>query len=419
MINEFACVSEANTSTVKRACRFVEEIGKLPQSTFAAANKITDQLLKKGWWYQSNVYCLQDMLRRKAGNCLGLSCFFGAVLESNGFEPKYELITGPKGFQQKDEESILNRLVEGEYFSFDQPLMPERPTEGEKLYFATLEHPRLVLDGEAFETTTLEHQGPSTITGENIRPLQRDELLGSVLFERGHQARVGSRSNFTLSKELLLATLERDPKNQDVYTGLAQIACNFFDDDSYEQACNAYLAVEGNYSEFFLERYLMLGNPEDLDRVLGKNPTNMIAWWIKNVVLEKDLRTKRANCAVAAQCIARSEVLDLGDTYSIYAYMLQDLFPDDAFSLIKGALSKKTNRFSYGIALAMLGDRGLLGRIQPQSPLEEVRLAFAFKYLDEGETPWKDVCNKFGESQIFQRVASSLERQWEMVPVTV
>lgn len=410
MIKEFGLVSGGRKGDHQS---FLSNFsGCFSKKPFQTANKITDRLLQMGWDYGIDGYRLNDMLRRKVGNCLGLSCLYGSILVENGFSPEYELVVGPKGYQRETEIDLLECLLRGDYFSFDQPVMPEKAEDFQHLEFATLMHPRLKFDGDIFETTTLNYQEPSTIEGESIRILSEDQLLALVLFERGYQERIDLRPDFDRAKKLLLESLKKDPQNRMAWAELAKIAWDSFDDRLFFQARNGFLSAEDNDSQYLLERYWLLGNVEDLDRALFCNSTNMIAWWQKNVALEKDLRTQRVNCAVAAQCVARSGVLDLGNFYSTNAHLLALLFPNDALNLVAGSLSKKTRRFDYQIALAMLGLPEMLDDLSPSSPIELARLAFAQKILRKESNAWMFVSRRFGDSKIFQSVASLLERQW-------
>lgn len=416
------CASE---SLVRRFCR---NIGSLPTDQFEAANAVTNRLLQSGWCYGLHEYKLKEMMRRKAGNCLGLSCLFGAVLEFFGFQPKFELVVGPKGYQSKDEQDLLDHMLCGRAFSFHSPLLPERPAKGEKLSFATLEHPRLVLDGKRFETTILQEQGPSEVRGEYVRHLNGYEnLAGLVCYERAHGARIGY--DFVQAEKFHGQALELDPENHGVFAEQAETALEIFDDDLFFQARDNYERLEADHSNYRLQKYLMFGNITDLDLALRANPTNMLAWTQKNVVLERDAGNQRFNFAIAAQCVARSEALSLGDFYTAHAAELVKLFPSHAVTLVKRSLGSSTDVFCHNLALALIGSCKNIrwfGKSSPQdhlaqafrlcpqnSPLQKTKLLFAARRLSTCNGEWSEHCSKFRDRETFRSAVDLLRWQWQ------
>ena len=405
--------------------RLASKVPTLSSRAFDAANELAKFLLSKGWRYDLRTYQLPRMFKRKAGNCLGLSHLYGALLQAKGFQPEYELVVGPNGYQRRHEQTVLQRLLSGEVFSFDEPLLPERQMEGsDLLHFCTLEHPRLVLDGKRFETTTLAEQEPSTVTGEAIRPLSYQALTGLVLYEQANADCNGKSPDFDLGQRLLQQAVECDPENREVLSEQATIALHMFRDDEYASSQNAYAAVEGNDSQYFLQRYYLLGDEADLDRGLEKNPTDMRLWVLRHVVLEQDIRTQRANFAVAAQCIARSEILNLGDFYAQHAVLFGKLFPDDAVPLLEFSRNAGTNPFEFHLALLALckkkEKKGIYQRLlhdtfkkyPPKSPLQAVRLLFHARSVPAYAEQWQSLQDQFGRYRTFQSTVAALEHQW-------
>lgn len=405
--------------------KFALRVPTLSLRAFDAANELTTFLLQKGWRYDLRTYQLPHMLRRKAGNCLGLSCLYGALLKAKGFQPHYELVIGPNGYQRRYEQTVLDRLLSGEAFSFDEPLLPECQMQGrDLLHFCTLEHPRLVLDGKRFETTTLTEQEPSSVVGEYIRPLSYQALTGLVLYEQANAACNGKSPDFDLGQRLLQQAMECDPENREVLSEQATIAMHMFRDDEYASSQQAYVSADGNDSQYYLQRYYLLGDEADLDRGLEKNPTDMRLWVLRHVVLEQDIRTQRANFAVAAQCIARSEVLNLGDFYAQHAALLAKLFPEDAVALLEFSRNAGTNPFEFRLALLALckkkEKKGIYRRLlrdtfkkyPPKSPLQAVRLLFHARTVSGYADQWQALQDQFGKYRTFQGTVAALEHQW-------
>src|SRR3989344_123702 len=406
--------------------KFALNVPQLASRAFDAANGLTRFLLAKGWRYDLRTYQLFRMFKKKTGNCLGLSCLYGALLQAKGFQPEYELVVGPNGYQRRIEQGVLDRLLSGGVFPFDEPLLPERQMQGgDLLHFCTLEHPRLVLDGQRFETTTLAEQEPSTITGESVRSLSYQALTGLVYYEQANAACNGKRPDFTLGQQLLQEAIACDPENREALSEKVTIPLHAFEDDEYAASQGAYAEIGGNDSQYFLQRYYLFGDEADLDRGLEKNPTDMRLWVLKHVVLEQDIRNQRANIAVAAQCIARSEILNLGDFYAQHAALLGKLFPEDAISLLGSSRNASTDPFGFYLALVALSGKqkvstlyinrllNVMGeKYRPSSPFQEARLFFHLKSHPRYSDRWDSLCCQFGNRRTFQDTVAGLEQQW-------
>ena len=424
-----ACGASGNEKTAKAVSYLCSNVGNLPGQPFEAANVATNRLLEKGWRYGLQTYRLADMLLHKAGNCLGLSCLYGALLESRGFKPEYELVVGPKGYQSIEEQELLDFMLCGQAFPFHSPVLPLRSESGEKLLFCTQEHPRLVLNGERFETTTLKEQGPSEISGERTRKLDYNGLMSLIFYERAHGARVQGRIGE--AKELLKESLGWDLENHSVYGEFAELSLSVFDDESFYEASEKLLASPQKDSKFWLQRYSFFGDMSDLENALKTNPTDMCAWPIKHVLCEKDKQSQRANFAIAAQCVARSEILNLGSFYATHSPVLAKLFPDDAVSLVRKSQDKATNPFEYHLALALLGScKGVKwkGRQAPcahlaelekysftLSPFQKTRLLYAGKRLSGNSVKWQEHCVKFDGRKTFKATVDLMDRQWQIL----
>lgn len=383
-------------------------------SSFDVLNGLVTRLEQLRWQYDLTTFTLPSMVRRRAGNCLGLSCLYGALLESYGIPVGYELVVGPKGFQRHYEVQVLEELMSGRVFPFDRPLMPERALDSNRLLFCTLEHPRLVLGSDRFECTVLRKQNPSTIAGESVRPLSYEQLMGYVLGERAHQAM--RSGDLELSSNLLKQTLDIDPENRSARTMRVDLCLQTFDDPGYDVACDRFMELNLCDSLFHLDRYYIVSNVLELTAGLRMNPTDMRLWFLRHVVEEQDAPTQRANFAVAAQCIARSEILNLGNFYAQYAYLLSRLFPKDAAALIQRSCDAQTNRFEHYLALALLGRRGAIPKLQsrykPKTPFQELQLAFALSVQGDSQM-LEGLKQQFSQSQLFHECVAMLKEQWQ------
>lgn len=426
-LGEASCVGDE--TSLRAAHRLSQRMPSLSADAFVAANTVTRFLLAQKWRYHPNVYSLPEMVERRAGNCLGLSCLYGALLEARGLQPTYELVVGPKAFHRRDEQVILDHLLGGHVFSFESPLLPERAVRGcELLHFCTLEHPRLVLEGKRFETTTLAEQEPSEITAESVRVINYQQLVSMVLYERAHGLCDGLRPDLALAQRLLERAHGLDPQNAELVYEQSTIALQQFDDESFDRAFATYTSKEETHSQYYLQRHYLSGSVEDLDRGLVGNPTDMRLWTLRHVVFEQDQSTQRANFAVVAQCVARSEFMNLGTFYAQHAYLLAKLFPNDAVSLLKRSRDAGTNPFVYHLALVGLGLSKkvrwsgkdtlddhlapLLQELAPTTPWQETRLAWITRNHPECRGRWDSVVQQYGGRRTFRDTVAILEHCW-------
>ncbi len=331
-----------NNSTVRRELEQLISKSRLVSysayESFGQANALTETLRECKWSYDATSFRAHRMARTKTGNCLGLACLFGALLEMCGNDVRYEIVVGPHGWQRAAEQKVLDRLMSGDAFDFDRPLLPTMRAGGEPLLFSTVEHPRLILrhDDEdcRFETTILNQQEPSEISGEWVREVSYRQLLGLVYFERANQELNSARPDFGKTDDLINLAEHYDPHNREIWTARIELALKTGDVEEYEVAKNAYLEIEGDDSQYYLHRHYLTQDTAPLHLALCGNPTDMRAWPLQHVVREFDFRSQRANFAVAAQCIARSGVLDLKEFYRSQTALLRELFPNEANQLL-------------------------------------------------------------------------------------
>lgn len=127
----FDVFREVSAADAKAETAFNEldaKISDLPEAPFEAAVKIRQVLINEGFEYNDYVFKAQDVLQKKQGNCLGLSCLVGALLEQRGFCPKYEIVLNPRDQVYKEENRFFEELERGEYFDYEAPELPEEPT---------------------------------------------------------------------------------------------------------------------------------------------------------------------------------------------------------------------------------------------------------------------------------------------------
>lgn len=165
-------VSDAGPEVEKLFSKFLQDLGPLPKDIFEAGKAIRTFLIKNNYQYDDRFFKLQDILKHKKGNCLGLTLLMGAVLREKGFEPKYEIIINPKDAIYKLEIDVFKEYSQGDYFDYDHPKLPHKAAEVPQCRFTPLGHPRLILGDQYFESTNLNETEEEPPLGEKTSKRQ-------------------------------------------------------------------------------------------------------------------------------------------------------------------------------------------------------------------------------------------------------
>ncbi|HBV58239.1 MAG TPA: hypothetical protein DEB73_03210 [Candidatus Magasanikbacteria bacterium] len=394
----FREVSAAGSEDMAALDELDHNIGQLPPEPLKAAEAIRSHLIKEGYEY-GNSFRLQDMLKKKQGNCLGLACLIGGLLERRGFHPEYNLLLGPKDYAYSREVELFEEFVQGDHFDFDNPIRPLVSEEINDFTFVALEHPILVLNGKQFETTDLvpesefENTKPFEIKSERSTKISYAELASNVLVSRAVSELFDNpKPNYALARKLLAEAIRRWPNNREAYAKIRNLANNFFDDEQEETSRKKYLALGGDDSRFFDEKYSITHDPSDLDKVLERHPSYIEAYVDKEVYNETNHRNARFAFAVAAQCVARSQTLDLGKFYVYNSKKFAKLFgKEDVVRFIVSAAEDFKDFFSYNIALYELtGDKKYLTKIKQDGlitcPFQEAFFYYTLEHMN-GKLP--------------------------------
>src|SRR5207249_2048532 len=83
-------------------------------------------------------FTLQDVLRTRAGNCLGIPLLIGTILGERGFEPHYNILVCPKDYAFNLEQRKFEELKEE--IRFDNPVPANLRAEFPFYRFFPLEH---------------------------------------------------------------------------------------------------------------------------------------------------------------------------------------------------------------------------------------------------------------------------------------
>ncbi len=338
-LQQFAEVSGASPDVVEQTKKLFSGV-VLPEDSLEAAKSIRQHLIDKKFEYDDEVFCLQDMLNKKRGNCLGLSLLFGAILDSRGNKVGYETITHPKDAIDKQDNKLFSELLAGEHFDYDNPQLPAlKDVPAFPIYrFVPLEHAALILDGKRFETTGLEdgEEDPQWMPeAELIQPATFPQVASNVYIDRVKiMLRRDNWDKPEQLKELVVKALKMHPDNREAWHLLWQIAHEMNDDTLKQKACERYTTIGGDDSRFHQEMYEMTKDESYLDKTLEKFPANIVPFTEKHVTLEKDPQEAKFNVAVAAWCVANSSALDLKKFYLTHEQKIRELYGEKTWKKI-------------------------------------------------------------------------------------
>jgi hypothetical protein len=414
--------SGGDLKTLRKFEAFVSSLPELPTDPYAAATEIRRTLIHDGYRYETTALTLQDILKRKAGNCLSLSALIGAALEMRGFSPEYEVIMNPHDAIYRMDLKLFEALQNGEYFQHDNPPLSQEISEFHDYRFVPLEHPALLLEGKRFETTSLEeelHERPTDwakMTADRTQKIHFKELCGAMLVDRARILHDYSRAPYEDVRKLLVEGIRAWPMNREAYATAKEIAEANFDDGLRNTSGKRYEEIGGDDPRFHFTMYEWFGDAARIDRALELYPAYMPAYVAKNVDLAKSERDARFSFSVAAYCYANSGELDLRNLYIQYGPRIMSWIGQERYGKLAKKLGlKKYNPYRYAMALAEQGHTEVLIRTVrilgwPHPPKEQVMLANAGKGADPiFAERLKDLREKYGQSDSFNAMDSEVK----------
>jgi len=325
----FQEVSGAGPEAVDKAKIFFDSMPSLPKDPLEAAFVIKNFLIDSGFEYDDKVFCMQEMLEGKKGNCLGLTLLIGAALHERGYQVQCQIIAHPKDAISKKETTFFEELNRGEYFNYDNPILPEEQAEHAPFRFAPLEHPQLILGGKPFESTNLEKGEESSWTteAEFIKKATYEQVASYIFLDRARTAlEIKGYDNKKGLEDLCKKCLKIYPENREAYNLLYLIGKEEGNQVLIKSSLEKYLRIGGDDSLFFYKAYLMTDDENYLDKALEKFPAFTLAFTKKKVCQEKDSKEAKFNLAVAAWCVANSAPLKLKDFYIIHERKIIELY---------------------------------------------------------------------------------------------
>ncbi len=250
----FQQVSGAEPDITESVKKFFKDLPDLPHDSFEAAQTVRAFLVDRGFQYDGSSFCIQDMMREKRGNCLGLSLLIGAILHEKGFQVDYRIILNPKDAIYHQDLRLFEELHRGDHFDYENPVLPQNKAQHPAYRFAPLEHPSLFLDGKPFETTGLED--PEEDAGwlpeaERIQSATFEQVASNVYLDRVKlKISSGDELNTNELKELCEKAISLWGDNREAYSLLWDIAQEDDNQTLKEECLKRYREIGGEDSRF-------------------------------------------------------------------------------------------------------------------------------------------------------------------------
>jgi hypothetical protein len=288
-----------------------------------AAIAIKKAVYDNGFDYQDSVFRIQDVLRMKRGNCLGLPLLMGVILGEMGINPEFRLDVGIRDDTYKHEKLKFEILCETLHYD-----PPEFKTERDLIRECNnypLEHLLLGREGFEIETTSRYQHGPSP--SESQKFINFDEAIAHVYRDRLILARdTTGRISDDGEKygRLLVKTIESIPKDRTTLAITSDIARSVFSDESHAEVLKRIEDAGGNDSLYYYQLAALKsrsGRPHeevmrDLEEALSRYPSFSSA--IENKaysLIDDDPRESKYLFSLASHLFAGSKYLDLIDFY--------------------------------------------------------------------------------------------------------
>jgi len=357
---EFSEVKSKNKKNLElKFNNLVNQLENFDSNPEKAMEQVFQLLKNNGFKYDENYFTAQDVLKKRKGNCSGLTALVGSILEQKGLKPKYEIVVNPKDAVFAAEQKLFNEFYKGNIESlkdYNNSKLPIKQEIYPDFRFVPQEHPIIILEDKKFDFTDLdaEYLEQANYDSEQQTSVNFDQLTSTILVDKIRQKFYNI--DYQDAKNKILKALEIWPDNREAYVTLRDLALNSFDDKLLEFAEKKYksYADKANDSLYFHHLYEITKKQEDLDKALKLCPSNIPVFVEKNKLLsnsrdEFDKKDAKFNFAVAAHCIAQSGVLKLDDFYINNAKILNDLYGKD--KILKILKNVKKQELIYYTAL--------------------------------------------------------------------
>ncbi len=319
----YAKVSGASRKQFEEAIALIERVPKLSANSVRAAIELKDYLTNQGFAYQHGAFTLQDILRKRGGNCLGYPFLVASILGAKGHSHQFYLQIEPQDMCAKLEVHAFKNIKTA--ISYASPNIAVQQELDARYRFLPLEHLVLNINGIGVETTSSENR---VAMAKIQAPLTFEQALSYVYKDR---AVLAIQADDAESAQVLLAegeSLWSDNRN------ITLLKATLARESKDVRRCESLIKklekqLEGIERDALLNRamYLLTGNEEFLDEALKQYPSFASAIADKAGRIAKiDEAEARYLMAVATHCAANSQYIDLNEFKQVYNPEIRRLF---------------------------------------------------------------------------------------------
>jgi hypothetical protein len=327
----FQSVSGAPRESILQAKQFFSDLPGMDGNLAGAASTIRNYIIAHGFSYDDRVFTLQDILTKKAGNCLGLTLFIAVELLERGLRLGFRIVTHPLDAVHSADLRLFEELCRGDHFDYDDPILPRAVAQEPMYRFGPLEHPLLVLDGQEFDLTNLDTETDPTWTPPAEKRVDVDfsYIASCVLVDRAQVEFLSNRFDYARITQLCMDAVAMRRDCMQAWELMWYIGARQRNRALKDLARKQYLNFTADDSRYHYNVFEMTRNQKHLDLALDRFPAYLDAFFERHVVKARDPREKRFNFAVSAWCVANSCVYKLHRFYDTHRRMMKTLFGDN------------------------------------------------------------------------------------------
>ena len=311
-----------------------------------AGMAIKKHLHNAGWEYKNEVFQLDEMLKIKGGNCLGLSLLIGAVLDNKGIYSNYAILSEPTDAISKNDPEVLADLECGEYFSGGDPQLFSLQRWEDELAdidrpnrFGLAEHPVIMQGNHILETTNFNNDDDeawSPTQWKTLRTLTYEQLASTLIIEQlRRDPLLYQKLIEEQSRNAILAHLQRSlkiwPENYDAHHQLCIIARYIRNRELEQESLTQFKALHAENARYYFMLYSVTGDLAHLRKSYELCPTAIPVYLEYTKMMCTSKEDQKFNLAVASYMVAFSSERSLVRFYEDEQAFIEATYGEDYF----------------------------------------------------------------------------------------
>ena len=316
---------------------------------YKAAIEVKRHLIANGWTYHEHIIQLEQVLKYKQGNCLSLSLLIGAILETKGLKPDYQILSNPEDAISRGDTKLLEEFeMDGAWISRDNPKLCSLKDWKEQLAnierpnrFGLAEHPVISYRGKVVETTNLDPDAFelwSPTRYQNTRQLTFEQLATTLIVEiLRRDPRLNSHEKFKDSKlsnrfiNDLLEAVEIWDGNYEAWYLLLLISRYKRELLTQKLAGRKFDEFEVDNARYYYSRFFLDGHTQDIQKAFELCPTSSAIYLDHSRATAQTVDDQKFDLAVVSYMVALSSEQNLEKFYHDHKDYIEKLFGEDYY----------------------------------------------------------------------------------------